>query len=745
MTLLEQPNAAPESQDRTDDSFQFGNMVRDLYESSRSFVSGLPLASGDLVSQGKLPNVELFTNSENSTESIGRARDSSKLPQSDAIREAQGTLTNPESSQEDKLRAAEEMSKLGQSNFVGPDGRRYDISVAEVNGRTVVSVHTNDAQGNSHPVLRGIVEKDGTVTKQIDASGKPVAIEGDWASKNLKDSPLIGSKEKSEDKPSAEREHLLKTLKDQGIAPPEVSHEQRQKLAKEHGKLEGDLQQKVQQYEALKKTVDLQNKPIEAEIARLNKQIDELSEKDNELHREVGRRNQQLAEDLKKVGIGDGKTFDVDDKNTYKKLRDEIDAKKDLDPATKQKLKADVDGLEKANKDAEEHSKKSDRLSEKVEKLYEQKTRNEEPLRNLGKEIKDLRKDLRANEDKLQEGKFKEDLKEIDKLPKEKREAVYKALEQIANDKGGAPNNLSPEQRKQLVEQLAHQIAHPESISQGNKGTCGLASSEMELARNHPDKYAQYLADLATKGETTLPGGGKLKVSPDMINRDGKPHDDANPERTLASKIFQTASANRVLENEAKAKGDNPGQYVTERPGAKYPIELPDPMDPARAGKDFRPTEDTGERIVMPDGTVKHWDGVDHNDIAKLTSDLTGDQYEAKPIVNGRNLDDPAQMAAAEKDFIDAAKKNGVPMKVSLTMTKGDFTGMNAEGGHEVVVTKVVDGPPAMVYFENTAGGTDHGYPTGKPVPLSTFLKSMRETRMSDGRSHIEGYVITKK
>ncbi len=320
-------------------------------------------------------------------------------------------------------------------------------------------------------------------------------------------------------------------------------------------------------------------------------------------------------------------------------------------------------------------------------------------------------------------------------------------MEQIANDSGGAPNKLSPEQRQHLVEQVAHQIAHPESIKQGTKGTCGLASTEFELAQKHPDKYAHYLADLATKGEVTTDGGGHLKLPPDLVNATNKkgeygPQDDGNPERSLASKIFQSAAANRVLENRAAEKNppEDAPTYDTQKPGTKYPqvIQIAD------TAKEYRPSEDTGERIVHPNGKVEQWDGIDHTEMVKLNSELTGDKYAAVPVVKGRNMDNPTQEAQAEKDFLKTVEDNGVPIKCSINLKQGDFTGMNAEGGHEIVINHVSKGPPAMVYFENTAGGTDHGYPTGRPVPLKSFLKSMSYTTYSDGNSHIEGYIIGK-
>src|SRR5262249_3952936 len=47
---------------------------------------------------------------------------------------------------------------------------------------------------------------------------------------------------------------------------------------------------------------------------------------------------------------------------------------------------------------------------------------------------------------------------------------------------------------------------------------------------------------------------------------------------------------------------------------------------------------------------------------------------------------------------------------------------------HAVSVTHIDKGPPAQVYYENTAdtGGVDHSYPKGKPVPMEDFVKAMK-------------------
>lgn len=667
------------------------------------------------------------------------------IPESPAVREAQATLVNKDSSQEEKVKAAAEMAKLGEKTFTGPDGKRYDIALKEGADGSQVTVTTLDRTGMPRAVLQGDVKSDGTVTKSKNTQGKEVPFESSWASTNLKDSPLVGAKEKAaEVQPSEENKHLQSVLKEKGIEPPNTSPGDRLKLDEQHGKLEETLKKDVANYEREKAIADAKNAPLKAQLKNIEAQQQALDNKSAQAFRDSGKANLELAQHLKDAGVGDGTSIkDVDNPETYKKLKGNIDSTVN-DPQKREQLKKEVDALEKSCKHANEVSAQVDKqrtpLDERQAQLLDQESKNNEKVFAAQKEYMKDRNELRNCEQKIAESKFADDLKEIDKLPKEKREAVYKALEQIANDSGKEPNHLSAEQRQNLVEQTAHQIAHPESITQGNKGTCGLASTEFELAKNHPEKYAQIVADLSTKGKFDTAHGG-MTIAPENINTKNDKgeyvaQDDGNPDRSLTSKIFQTAAANKVLEYQAKEANppETPSKYVTVKPGEQIPENDPD----------FSVSQDTGERIVGPNGEVKDWSGASETHVAELTSELTGEHYEVVSVVKNRDLSKPAEEKAAEKDFLDVVDKNEMPIKVAITTAKGDHTGMETEADHEISITRVDKGPPAMVYYYNPAGASDHNYPTGKPVPLKDFLKSMHSTKTSDGKTHAEGHLVVK-
>lgn len=90
-------------------------------------------------------------------------------------------MLDPSVTPEQKIAIAKEMYEHGQKSFKGPDGQKYDINEQKVGGRTLIGVFTNDAHGHTQVALRGIVEKDGHVSKQVDSKGHPVDYESNYA------------------------------------------------------------------------------------------------------------------------------------------------------------------------------------------------------------------------------------------------------------------------------------------------------------------------------------------------------------------------------------------------------------------------------------------------------------------------------------------------------------------------------------------------------------------------------------
>ncbi|MBX3076678.1 hypothetical protein KF913_22400 [Candidatus Obscuribacterales bacterium] len=99
-------------------------------------------------------------------------------------------MFDPATKPEDKVKIAEELVSQGKNKITGPDGKTYTInSEKSRNGRNQIAVFA-DGDGK-HPILRGVVNADKSVSKQVARNGKEVDFAGDWVRKNNPDNPMI--------------------------------------------------------------------------------------------------------------------------------------------------------------------------------------------------------------------------------------------------------------------------------------------------------------------------------------------------------------------------------------------------------------------------------------------------------------------------------------------------------------------------------------------------------------------------
>ena len=364
--------------------------------------------------------------------------------------------------------------------------------------------------------------------------------------------------------------------------------------------------------------------------------------------------------------------------------------------------------LEHRTKGVEVDDKTGDYKIKEGDKTIERKADGTEKLSEKGEQILKEMKDLKPPISPEKEAQLRRDMAAIEKLPPEQRDKVYASLDKIGH--GDSKTGLTGEQRGELVTSLAHQIAHPESIQQGDKMTCALANAEQTLARNHPEVYADMVSKLAIDGKYTTPDGKTIMPQ-------GTPEghlagsSDAYGQRSFTSELFQNGAAQLGMKD-----GD---RYESHPPGHR---PLPDGVSPS---------SDTGERVVHKDGTVGKFNGYDSQQQAEILNHLApGDKYKAtEPIKNVDDLD-------------KAMKANGgPPLNVGIHLgQESKFTGMSGTEGasgsgyHAVNITRIETGPDGKkyVYYENPAGGTDHSYPNGKGVPADEFVKAMQggDTKM---------------
>ncbi len=543
---------------------------------------------------------------------------------------AERTIADPKSSDHDRLIAANEMSALGINQFKDSTGQQFDIATSAKDGATQVEVKSTLANGE----------------QKVVASGQ------------LTDSELAAS---PADSTSSQQQRLLADMSAHGEDPGKPTEADRLSM----------LQTMAQTAHSL-------------DAQAVDKQVtaDRLSAQDRTTHlasidaSNAGYdANDKLNDDLKTAGLP---AVDSEDPKQMQAATEAIKNATNLSPEARSKLEGDLQNAA--------------RLSEAAARSDQQDAAGARDQRTAQLAADHTGDPVLTQDQRLAETQFRTDLQTIDRLPEQQRNGVYDALGRIANDQGENPNHLSAEQRKQIIEDLAHQIANPDSINQGTKLTCSAGANEYLLAKDSPDKYASTVADLATKGESTLSDGVKMRIDSTEISvpqADGSyaPADDASPARSLASKLFQTADMGAALQYRAMREGTAPSLYVDSTPGS--PSEL--------RGLD------TGEHEVSPDGSLARLQ-ITPQDDAKVLSGLTGHQYESVDL----STQSPQQV---QQSLVDLAQHNGLPVKV---------IGHDGVTDHAMVITGLDGKTPSNVYIFDP----QHQYPSGTPIPLDKFLGS---------------------
>lgn len=283
-----------------------------------------------------------------------------------------------------------------------------------------------------------------------------------------------------------------------------------------------------------------------------------------------------------------------------------------------------------------------------------------------------------------------------------------RALQFLRNDSSAIPDKKL---RDRLVADVVHQIAHPESIRQGEKGTCGLATSELLLATNRPDAYATAIADWIHQGRLVFDQGNVVEKASDPARyQDLLRYDDGNKERSLASKVFQTAAANLV----ESGKGFTYNDY---NPAAA-------PLIDYESGK-AKPDNDSGERLTDAHGRVLPWSGLTNEDQLYLLKTVTGNNYQIDKLYGESSSDLASQLKAG----FDA---NHSPMIVSLNYV---------EGGHAIAIVDIGDDADKdSIRYVNTAtsSGQSHRLSTSSLFDASVEGKDV--VRLGSPHT-LDGYV----
>jgi hypothetical protein len=550
------------------------------------------------------------------------------LTTTETAREAQRTVADPKSSEHDKLIAANEMATLGINHFKDSSGQQFDIATRAQNGSTHVEVSSTAANGDQRVVANG----------------------------QLTDSELAATPAGTA---SPQQQRLLADMAAHGQDPGKPSEADRLSMLKKMAQTAASLDPKAIEQQVTADRLETQLRPTHvASIAADNAGY---------------AAGDKLNADLKAAGLPEI------DSRVPRQVQAATQAVKDaanLSPTDRTKLEGDFHDLAT--------------LSEAAAQAAQKEADGERDQRTAALGADHAADPVSSQDQRLLGTQFRTDLQAIDRLPEQQRAGVYSALERIANDQGDNPNHLNSDQRRQIIEQLAHQIANPDSISQGTKLTCTAGANEYLLAKDSPDKYASTVADLATKGETTLSDGMKMRIDSTAISTpqdDGSyaPAEDGSPARSLASKIFQTADMGATLQYRALREGTAPSLYVNSTPGSPRDLQA----------------LDTGEHEVRPDGSLA-LPQIYSQDDAKVLAGLTGHTYESVDL----SSQSPQQR---EQSLLDLARHNGLPVQV---------IGHDGSTDHAMVITGINGGQPASVSIFDP----QHEYPSDAPIPMSQLL-----------------------
>lgn len=113
----------------------------------------------------------------------------------------------------------------------------------------------------------------------------------------------------------------------------------------------------------------------------------------------------------------------------------------------------------------------------------------------------------------------------------DKAKELCKQLLDYTKKESSSSSLINPEQKKEFVKDLLHDVAYPTDINQQQEGTCTSTSVQVKLAKEDPQKYLEIATTLAD-GQNWQ----NIKPNPNVDLEDKK-----EDKRTLSAKIVQNA------------------------------------------------------------------------------------------------------------------------------------------------------------------------------------------------------------
>ncbi|MBA3993018.1 MAG: hypothetical protein C0469_05770 [Cyanobacteria bacterium DS2.3.42] len=237
-----------------------------------------------------------------------------------------------------------------------------------------------------------------------------------------------------------------------------------------------------------------------------------------------------------------------------------------------------------------------------------------------------------------------------------------------------------------------HHVAYADEIVQGRSPTCNVAVLEIEMAKDYPAKYVDFVVDAVSKdgngSETYKTTGGKtvrfdennLKMS-DLSGRD------------LASRVFQTAALQaHYYPGSFKNTADGTGKF--------------------QKGKEHGKFEKSGN--------FGKFDGLEMKEIAELRYQLTGEETAVCWVTSMADLEKALELGKG-KPIIVSVDGDKVPFR-KPDDEKSDRKG---PGAHVVLVNGIEHGPPTKVKISNPWGPSDDTAVSGSTISGEDLIKNM--------------------
>jgi hypothetical protein len=315
-------------------------------------------------------------------------------------------------------------------------------------------------------------------------------------------------------------------------------------------------------------------------------------------------------------------------------------------------------------------------------------------------------------------------------LSPEEVEKTYRNLARLLEAKDQPDWPIQAKDRAVLAEQILHHAAFPSSIDQGKHSTCNVATVEARMFARNPSAAAEFITNVALDGAYATRDSppkvielDKEELKKSLTMRPGSEEAINPPEdgdRSYASQLFQVAAVNishnmhpiEVKQADGTVKTYPPGsvEYRQVEPGT--PPGLVPPNETGELLVDAK----TGEPITDANGRPITQPFMNDDEIVNVYNEITG----AQPPESGIFLADPDYVAGEGKQV--TTFKNEEQLKEALEKAKAE--------GKMPVILKVNTGQEP--FFTDSRGGSAGGSGGPHVVVITDFDAQTGEARINN-------------